>query len=199
MGAMAVADVAERSGPWPAPVTGHDGWRAADLQKFPDDGLRYEIIDGMLLVSPAPLKRHQVALGRLYLLLTGACPPEYEVIVAPADWKIDETTVVQPDLMMIPRAGLDDPIGTPLVAVEIASRSTARIDRTVKFERYAEAGARQYWIVDPGSSTRAPTVEVYDLTDRQYALQGRARGDESLTVTGVVQVGVTPSSLISQQ
>lgn len=199
MGAMAVADVAQRTGPWPAPDVASGGWRAADLEKFPDDGLRYEIIDGVLLVSPAPLKRHQVALGRLHLLLTAACPPECEVIVAPADWAIDETTVVQPDLMMIPRAGLDDPIGTPLVAVEIASRSTARIDRTVKFDRYAEAGVAQYWIVDPGSGTRAPAVEVYDLTDGQYVLQGRAHGDELLSVGGVVRIDVTPSSLLSQQ
>lgn len=183
MGAMALAHVVEQ-------------WTADDLAQIPDDGLRYEIIDGVLLVSPAPLRRHQVALGQLYLLLTAACPPQYEAIMAPADWKIDNTTVVQPDLMVVPLAGVDEPIATPVLAVEIASRSTARVDRTLKFGRYAEAGAAQYWIVNPGSTRAAPWVEVYDLAHGHYVLQGRADGDDVLRVSGPVPLSFSPAALI---
>lgn len=55
----------------------------ADLAETPDDGYRYEIIDGELFVTPAPSTRHQTILGDLYLLLRQACPPDLKVLFAP--------------------------------------------------------------------------------------------------------------------
>ncbi len=72
----------------------------ADLDAMPDDGRRYELIDGSLVVTPAPLRRHQRAVGNLHLLLRHACPPELEVLLAPFDVVLAVNTVVQPDLLV---------------------------------------------------------------------------------------------------
>ncbi len=102
-------------------------WTVADLADLPDDGLRYELVDGTLLVSPAPAKRHQRCVGRLYLLLTAACPPDLEVFLAPTDYQPTLRRSLQPDLLVVRR---DDPgeqaVTTPLaLAVEVLSPSAA--------------------------------------------------------------------------
>lgn len=86
---------------------GH-AWTVADLATLPDDGLRYELVDGTLLVSAAPSKLHQRALGNLYVLLRAACPAELEVFLAPTDYQPTSTRSFQPDLLVVSR---DDPGG----------------------------------------------------------------------------------------
>lgn len=188
---------------WPGQHVTHDGWRAADLETLPrDDGLRYEIVDGLLIVSPSPARRHQWALVALYDLLSAACPAGHRIGVAPFDWQIADDTVLQPDIFVVKTpAHVDDEIGTPLLIVEIASPSTARVDRTLKFETYAEAGVRQYWIMHPGGSDQAgaeepAAVEVYDLAEDAFVLQGRAAGRDGLAVTGPIAVSVIPDALL---
>ena len=73
----------------------HD-WTVADLTDLPDDGLQYELADGMLLVSPAPRPRHQLVVGKLYLLLEAACPPELQVFLAPLDYQPTDRRSFQP-------------------------------------------------------------------------------------------------------
>ncbi len=196
MGAMATALRERARGRWPAPGTIHGRWTASDLETLPDDGLRYEIIDGTLLVSPPPIKRHQWVSHRLGILLHDACPAGIQVFVAPLDWRVDDGTVVEPDLLLVPRDDIDVPVHSPVLLVEIASPSSKRIDRTLKHETYARAGVPQYWIVDPGSRDRAPSVEVYDLAGGEYRRQVRVTGDESAAVSGPVPVTVTPTDLI---
>ena len=75
-------------------------WTVDDLDRIPDDGLQYELLDGLLLVSPAPPKSHQRAVGRMYLLLTKACPAAFEVFFAPLDWRPDMLTSLQPDVLV---------------------------------------------------------------------------------------------------
>jgi hypothetical protein len=67
---------------------------------MPDDGNRYELIDGMLHVSPAPVPRHQVVLGELFFMLRSACPPGLLVVVAPLDVQPDRLTSLQPDVLV---------------------------------------------------------------------------------------------------
>src|SRR5690606_2491009 len=176
-----------------------DGWTVDDLAAFPDDGLRYEIIDGVLLVSPSPALPHQRAITRLNQVLAAACPPDLEVFVAPLDWQPAASRSFEPGLLVVRR---DDATGmkltgVPALVIEVLSPSTARIDRTLKFSAYAESGVPQYWIVDPGTADTEPSVEVYDLVDGAYVLQGTASGDDELSVTGPVPVRVAPAALLA--
>ncbi len=79
---------------------------AEDVRAIPDDCFRYELLDGTLLVSPAPSRVHQRALSRLLVLLAVAGQRTYEVLPAPFDWKINDIRMFEPDLVVI-RA--DDP------------------------------------------------------------------------------------------
>ena len=124
-----------------------------DLQAVPEDRFRWELVDGQLLVTPAPRLRHQRAIRRLCRLLTAACPGELEVVLSPYDWKISLTTVFEPDLMVVrqDQLDLDQPFtGTPLLVVEVRSPSTAATDQTLKRQQYEQHGAAAYWLVDPG-------------------------------------------------
>ncbi len=71
----------------------------ADLETMPDDGHRYELIDGTLVVSPAPRLGHQTIVGNLHLALRAACPPELAVILAPFAVALADDTEVQPELV----------------------------------------------------------------------------------------------------
>lgn len=199
MGPMA-AQVTERArGRWPAPGTIRDHWTASDLDDLPDDGLRYELIDGTLIVSPAPRPYHQRAIAELVAVLRTSRSRGLEVLFAPLDWRPDGITSVQPDVLVVRSAEVtrERLVGTPLLLVEVASPASRALDRTVKFERYARAGVPQYWIVDPGTEDRPPSIEVFDLVDGDYRPQVRADGDQTAAVTGPVPVAVTPSALVA--
>ncbi|HZJ07768.1 MAG TPA: Uma2 family endonuclease [Nocardioidaceae bacterium] len=91
-----------------------------DLDGMPDDGRRYELIDGSMVVTPAPPRRHQRVVGELYLLLRGTCPPDLEVFLAPFDVVLADDTVMQPDLLVARRSGSTerDLPTAPVLAVE---------------------------------------------------------------------------------
>lgn len=129
----------------------HKAFTVEDLDTFPDDGLRYEIVDGALFVTPAPGIPHQVCLGRLFSLLVAAVPADLTVLVAPCDWVIAADTVLEPDLMVVRATDLTRTRlhATPVLAVEILSPSSRRSDRGTKRLAYQDAGLVNYWIVDP--------------------------------------------------
>ncbi|HEY5881142.1 MAG TPA: Uma2 family endonuclease [Nakamurella sp.] len=185
---------------WPVGPPGGGEWTVDLLDQLPDDNLKFELLDGILLVSPAPIPRHQRAILRLAMILTDVCPADHEVFVAPLDWRPDKRTSLEPDLMVVAkdRIGEKNIQENPAIVVEVLSPSSRRYDRLLKFGRYAEAGIPQYWIVDPGR----PSVEVYDLVDRGddqgvYRLTGSAEGDAHLTIAAPLAVTVTPSALVS--
>jgi len=131
------------------------GWTVAGVLRLPDDGKRYEVVDGELLVSPAPSLPHQRALGALYRRLY----PFVEthglgcVLHSPADIEFDDRTLVQPDLFVAPLIEGRQPrswkeIRSLVLAVEVLSPSTARADRQIKRRRYQRHGVAEYWIVD---------------------------------------------------
>jgi Uma2 family endonuclease len=138
-------------------------WTVADLELLPDDGLRYELVDGTLLVSSAPSKMHQRVIGNLYVLLREACPPDLEVFLAPTDYQPTSTRSLQPDLLVVSR---DDPgnkaVTTPLaLAVEVLSPSSRSVDLVLKRELYEQAGVDCYWVVDP----EEPSLRAWLLQD----------------------------------
>jgi Uma2 family endonuclease len=147
--------------------------RREDLQRLPDDGHRYELIDGSLFVSPAPRYAHQTVVGNLYVLLRLACPPDLQVVLAPFAVGLADDTEVQPDLIVAPRVqfterDLPEP---PLLAVEVLSPSTRRVDLLLKRDRYQEAGIASYWIVDP----EVPSLTVLELEDGRYVERQSSR------------------------
>ncbi|HEY7814717.1 MAG TPA: Uma2 family endonuclease [Nakamurella sp.] len=180
------------------PVTPPGGgeWTVDLLDQLPDDNLKYEILDGILLVSPSPIPVHQRAVGRLYRIFDDACPDDHEVFVAPLDWRPDDRTSLEPDLLVVAkdRIGEKNIQENPTIVVEVLSSSSRRYDRLLKFGRYAEAGIPQYWITDPDR----PSVEVYDLDDqRAYRLTASAEGDAPVTIASPLAVTVIPSALLS--
>jgi Uma2 family endonuclease len=142
----------------------------ADLEAFPEDGLRRELIDGELIVSPSPKTRHQVLLGRLFLSF-GNYVNEHgggTVFLAPLDVLFSDRNVVEPDLIVIAEAETGiitekNIQGVPSLLIEIVS--DPRLDRVRKRDLYATFGVPQYWIVDPD----VDRVEVYRLEGGRYS------------------------------
>ena len=130
-------------------------WTAEMVRALPDDGNRYEVVDGELLVTPSPTDRHQRAVTFLLVPLHDYVRPLGigEALVSPADIELDTHSDVQPDIFVRglvggrPARGWNT--GAPLLlAVEVLSPSTARADRTTKRRRYQRAGVPEYWIAD---------------------------------------------------
>jgi Uma2 family endonuclease len=148
-------------------------WTVADLADLPDDGKRYEVIDGELLVTPAPTWAHQAAVGALFTILTNYVRAEAigYAFVAPADVLFSPRRAVQPDLFVVPPVDGRRPENFAeakrlLLAVEVLSSGTGRSDRVVKRTIFREECVEEYWIVDLESRTferstpADPRVEV---------------------------------------
>jgi Uma2 family endonuclease len=129
---MAAMALSAQMGVWPDHIDGE--WTVDDLETLPDDGLRYELLDGTLIVSPAPVPRHQRAIVRLVLLLSAGCPADHEVFVAPLDWQPDRRTSLEPDLLVVrkDRIGERNITETPAIVIEVLSPGTARIDKMLR-------------------------------------------------------------------
>lgn len=141
----------------------------ADLATFPDDGLRRELLDGELIVSPAPRIRHQRLVGYLHahIWMHLQANGGGEVFVAPTDVVLSDANVVEPDLFVLTTEQVDlvthaNVQGPPALAIEVLSH--ARIDRVRKHDVYARFGVPEYWIVDPETDR----VEIYRLVGGTY-------------------------------
>jgi Uma2 family endonuclease len=164
-----------------------------DLEQLPDDGHRYELIDGTLIVTPAPSWRHQWVAGRLYLLLTARCPDDLHVFFAPLDIALDDGTVLQPDLLVARTSdlGARDLPTAPLLAIEILSPSTRRVDLTLKRSRFEAAGCPSYWVVDPDE----PTLTAWQLQDGTYVEVAHAAGPERVDLEVPYSISLRPADL----
>lgn len=136
--------------PQTAPV-----WTAEMVRALPDDGNRYECVDGELFVTPAPRLLHQRAILDLIRILDQYVRTHRvgELLFSPADIEFDPKTLVQPDLFVAPFVEGRRPRNWPeihdlFLAVEVLSPSTARADRQVKRRKYQRQGVPEYWIVD---------------------------------------------------
>jgi Uma2 family endonuclease len=163
----------------------------AELQQWPDDGRRYELYDGEVIVVPSPFPRHQrVAMHVGYVI------SDYErvnggfVFAVPIDIVLSEYDVLQPDVVYFREARrhvidmMEATRAAPDLAVEVLSRSTERRDRGRKLQMLARYGVPEYWIVDPVRNT----LEIYtnrggslDLT----AVFGERDEVESSTLQGL--------------
>ena len=173
-----------------APLVGppQGRWTYADYAALPDDGNRYEIIAGVLYMTPAPGTGHQSVSARLVTFLVTHV--EFaglgRVFAAPVDVELAPDTVVQPDIVVVLSANLhritpSRIIGAPDLVVEILSPGTAGYDRREKQDAYARSGVGEYWIVDPG----AQTVELLTLNKGGYRSHGVFRGQARLPSSAV--------------
>jgi Uma2 family endonuclease len=150
-----------------------------DYVGLPDDGRRYEILDGDLEVSPAPTPKHQAVSLRLLRFVDRHVEERSLgcVYVAPIDVILAPSTVVQPDLLFIAR-GRESIVtaraieGPPDLIVEVVSPASGRRDRGARAALYARSGVRCYWIADP----EMQTFEVYELEGSEFRLAGRYEG-----------------------
>jgi Uma2 family endonuclease len=170
----------------------------ADLDALPDDGHRYELLDGSLVVTPAPTWRHQSAVVRLWKVLDAARPgPEIRVFVAPMDVVLADGTVLQPDVLVARRSDLSerDLPAPPRLAVEVLSPSTRHIDLTLKRSRYEAAGCPAYWVVDPAP----PSLLSWELRDDAYELVAEVRSTETHRTTSPYPVAARPADLAADE
>jgi len=130
-------------------------WTAAMVRALPDDGNRYEVVDGELFATPAPTWTHQRVVAALLveLGLYARAQGVFEVLPSPADIELDPEGLVQPDIfvqgLVDGRPPMDWNSGAPLLLViEVLSPSTAGADRSIKRRRFQRAGIPEYWIVD---------------------------------------------------
>lgn len=161
----------------------------------PEDGHRYELLDGVLLVSPGPEWFHQRAVGRLLRLLDDACPADLEAMVGPFDIVLAEDTLLQPDVFV---ARLEDLTtkrlpGAPVLAVEVLSPSTRRYDLLLKRSRFEASGCPSYWVVDP----QEPSLRAWDLVDGSYVESGTVKGEELFSAKLPFSVELRPAELVS--
>jgi Uma2 family endonuclease len=155
-----------------------------EFRQLPDDGKRYELIEGRVHLSPAPSTRHQFVSRNLHLSLGPFVEKNHlgEVIAAPVDVCLSGDTAVQPDLVFISSERLEMIqenfiAGAPDFVVEILSPSTAAHDRATKLNLYAEAGVPWVWLMDP----LARMVEILKLQGNKYLVHSIFAGKQTLT------------------
>ncbi len=175
--------------PWGVPLT-YD-----DVQRFPPDGHRYELVEGVLLVTPAPNADHQSWVMNLSFALKAAAGREHFVVPAPFDFYVSEFTYFEPDIVVALDAdvGLDrlGPSEAQCSSWRSSSRSTRLVDLGTKRLAYEAFGVPEYWLVDPDE----PGLTVLRLVDGRYEEVARVVGDEPYEATYPFPVTIVPSSL----
>lgn len=153
-----------------------------DYFRLPE-GAPYQLIGGELVMTPAPGKKHQLALKRLLRLLDDYVEQNQagEVLCAPRDVVLAENEVYQPDIVFVARERLEISQeecvnGVPDLVVEVLSPSSAYYDLRKKFRTYEKYGVKEYWVVDPEEMS----IEVYARQEGGLIRVARAEWDESI-------------------
>ncbi|MFT4087927.1 MAG: Uma2 family endonuclease [Gordonia sp. (in: high G+C Gram-positive bacteria)] len=163
------------------------------LAEMPDDGHRYELIDGILVVSPAPKQLHQIVVGELFVALRSACPAEARVLIAPFDVALDAETIVQPDLLVARK--------TDLTEKNLPGAPLLAVEVLSPSTRALDLSLKKRRYADAGCphywivDPDAPSITAWTLLDGTYAQTADAHDDEPFAVTEPFEVTFTPASL----
>jgi len=173
-------------------------WTLEDLANLPDDGRRYEIVDGVLHVSPAPGLPHQFALHRLCVALDRTLPPGLAIMPG-IDIDMGHTMLIPDVSVVVESVVLGASLARPAdvrLAVEIVSPSSVKMDRLLKPERYAAAGIPSYWRIEPGSNDTELAIVVYELDGDKYRETVVIEAGEQVTVDRPFRVTLAPAQLV---
>ncbi len=189
---------------WPLPVRRIDfdeglaylhavdarGYTVEDLKRVPDDRRRWELLDGVVVVSPTPGYSHQrVVLNLGTALRSGEVGPA-RTLVAPFDVPVSVNKKFQPDVLVLP----DQDAILPVLAVEVLSTYGRTYDLQTKRVAYQTAGIRSYWIVDP----KVPSVTVHLLGSHGvYDIVATVRGDDRCEPIEPFPVTFRPADLLA--
>lgn len=173
-------------------VPWHPGeWTVEEFFELPEDsGSRVELVDGALLVSPAPASRHQEVLLELLVDIRAAIAPPMRLLPG-VNVRLGSRRVLIPDLVIVTRPDHFVYVSAAdvLLAVEIESPSTKVQDRVLKRELYAEANIRYYLLVD--AAARPAEATLYELVDGAYHEIARSEGGKlALTRPFAATVGL---------
>lgn len=169
-----------------------------DLDLLPDDGSRYELDDGLLVVSAAPVISHQLVVFRLVHILTEQAPPEFFVTggagieISPFQYRIPDLVAMRIDDFRITDKSIIKP---PALAVEVASPATILYDRNRKKDLYADFGIGAYWIVTP--SLDRPAITVFELRHGEYRLVTEVEGEHPVKLDQPFPCEFTPAALVA--
>jgi Uma2 family endonuclease len=167
-----------------------------DMENMPDDEFRYELDDGVLIVSPAPSRPHQLAVSRLTVLLSAACPAGL-VVLAGVGVNITRFQHRVPDVAVVSTDEFETVFqeSPPLLVVEVASPRTRLYDRNRKKDIYQSFGIGSYWIIEP--DRKRPELTVFELRDGKYAEVAHVTGDEEFPAERPFPVTIAPSALMA--
>lgn len=182
----------------PGPRQGN--WTYEMYAALPEDGHRYEIIQGMLMMSPAPEMAHQgvVSLIHNYLFNQIFSTNRGLVFTGPVDVVLSPQKVVQPDVLVLLADHLDQMQekcirGAPDLVVEVISPGSFTYDRMVKHDLYEQAGVSEYWLVN----VREECMEVFVLEMGRYRSLGIFREEQVLQSRLVPQASVSVAQLFN--
>lgn len=175
----------------------HEPMTVDDLKRLPDDGRRYELVDGRLDVSPSATRKHGRVENRLAFVLTGSAPDEYEVL---SDIGINlnaaRTHHRIPDVMV--RLDVEDedyPIKPPVLAVEVVSTESVLRDHHIKRREYAGFGIEAYWIITP--SAENPSILEFCLENGEYQAVQEVLGEDTFATDFPFPVKFVPHWLVA--
>jgi Uma2 family endonuclease len=187
MGVMALSDV------WPPDRL----LTVDDLLDQPDDGNRYELVHGVLDVTPAPRSSHNRAATRLAIMLGMRCPDDHEVLAGNGvNFARDHHRI--PDVIIVHSEWVRRTVfieQPPPLAIEVTSRSTRFRDTITKKREYEKFGIRSYWIVDP--DYHRPCLTVFELNRKKYRQIAQVTGDEPFHATRPFPITVVPALLVA--
>ena len=175
----------------------HRPYTVADLETMPHDGRRYELIDGELLVSPAPGLPHQEVVYALHRVLRDACPRALHVVGAPFAVRPDAFNEYQPDVLVARETDLtlEDLPKAPVLAVEVISPTSGIRDASLKKAVYARMGVQSYWLVLPDLDQ--PALTVFEPDGDEYRQVAHVVGAEAFEAQRPFPVRVIPTDLVA--
>lgn len=168
-----------------------------DMENMPDDGNRYELDEGMLIVSPAPYNNHQIVTDNLHFILRRARTPGFIVVSGPGinlskyQHRIPDIAVARAEGFRVAEVFEERP---PVLAVEVASRRTRLYDRTRKKAVYEQYGIESYWIVNPDLDQ--PDITAFSLGNGKYQQSGYAVGEQKFVTEVPFPVSFAPAQLL---